>query len=208
MPRIALQPYDAMAWCQAMNVLRDLRRDAGLTQHEFATLLETPTNTFRMWDSGLRPIPTHVLQRARRATVEHARQTQLLPLSELAAEFGVHLRTLQAAARTGRLDVHFSEQSVFGRPRQVASRSAAGRFTRTHYRRFAGQAACPAPLPSVPPDYDVRLKSLRAQLKLSQQALARQIGAAGKAVVYQWESRKRTPSPVFWKRIQELNQTP
>ena len=147
-----------------------------------------------MWDSGLRPVPAHVLPRARRATIEHARQTQLLPLSELATELGVHVRTLQAAARTGRLDVHFSEQSVFGRPRKVASRAAAERFIRTHYRRFAGQAPCPAPLPSVPPDYDVRLKILRSEFELSQPALARLIGAAGKAVVYQWESRKRTPS--------------
>ena len=206
MPRIALQPYEAMAWSQVMNVLRGLRRDAGLIQYEFATLIGIPVNTFRMWDSGLRPVPAHVLPRTRRATIAHARQTQLLPLSALAAELDVHVRTLQVAARTGRLDVHFSEQSVFGRPRKVASRAAAGRFMRTHYRRFAGQAPSPAPLPSVPPDYDVRLKSLRAQLKLSQQALARLIGAAGKAVVYQWESRKRTPSPVFWKRIQALSQ--
>jgi hypothetical protein len=35
-------------------------------------------------------------------------------------------------------------------------------------------------------------------------ALARRIGAAGKAVVYQWESRKRTPSPVLWQRVLEL----
>ena len=84
--------------------------------------------------------------------------------------------------RTGRLDVHFSEQSVFGRPRKVASRAAAERFIRTHYRRFAGQAPCPAPLPSVPPDYDVRLKILRSEFELSQPALARLIGAAGKAV--------------------------
>ena len=111
----------------------------------------------------------------------------------------MHVRTLQAAARTGRLDVHFSEQSVFGRPRKVASRAAAESFIRTHYRRFAGQAPCPAPLPSVPPDYDVRLKILRSEFELSQPALARLIGAAGKAVVYQWESRKRTPSPVFWR---------
>ena len=117
----------------------------------------------------------------------------------------MHVRTLQTAARTGRLDVHFSEQSVFGRPRKVASRAAAERFIRTHYRRFAGQAPCPAPLPSVPPDYDVRLKILRSEFELSQPALARLIGAAGKAVVYQWESRKRTPSPVFWQRIQELS---
>ncbi len=195
-----------MAWSQVMNVLRDLRRDAGLTQYEFASLIGIPVNTFRMWDSGLRPVPAHVLPRAKRATVEHARQTKLLPLSELAAELGVHVRTLQAAARTGRLDVQFYEQSVFGRPRQVASRAAAGRFMRTHYRRFAGQPTCQAPLPSVPPDYDVRLKRLRAKFTLSQSALARRIGAAGKAVVYQWESRKRTPSPVFWKRIQTLRQ--
>ncbi len=32
-------------------------------------------------------------------------------------------------------------------------------------------------------------------------ALARLVGAAGKAVVYQWEARKRTPSPLFWQRI-------
>ena len=25
--------------------------------------------------------------------------------------------------------------------------------------------------------------------------------SAGKAVVYQWKSRTRTPSPVFWERI-------
>ena len=55
MPRIALQLYEAMAWSQVMNVLRDLRRDAGLTQYEFATLIGIPVNTFRMWDSGLRP---------------------------------------------------------------------------------------------------------------------------------------------------------
>ena len=30
------------------------------------------------------------------------------------------------------------------------------------------------------------------------------VGAAGKAVVYQWEAWKRTPSPVFWQRVQEL----
>ena len=205
MPRIALQLSEAMAWSQVMNLLRDLRRNAGLTEQGFADLIDTPVNTFRMWDSGLRPVPAHVLPRARRATIEHARQTQLLPLSELATELGVHVRTLQAAARTGRLDVHFSEQSVFGRPRKVASRAAAERFIRTHYRRFAGQAPCPAPLPSVPPDYDVRLKILRSEFELSQPALARLIGAAGKAVVYQWESRKRTPSPVFWQRIQELS---
>jgi hypothetical protein len=26
-------------------------------------------------------------------------------------------------------------------------------------------------------------------------------------VVYQWESRKRCPSPIFWQRIQEIGAT-
>jgi hypothetical protein len=34
--------------------------------------------------------------------------------------------------------------------------------------------------------------------------LAEKIGAAGKAVVYQWESRKRKPSPVLWQRVERL----
>ena len=39
---------------------------------------------------------------------------------------------------------------------------------------------------------------------MSQSRLAHRIGAAGKAVVYQWESRRRVPSPVFWRRVEEL----
>ena len=33
------------------------------------------------------------------------------------------------------------------------------------------------------------------------------VGAARKAVVYQWEARKRCPSPVFWQRIDALCRT-
>ena len=39
---------------------------------------------------------------------------------------------------------------------------------------------------------------------LSQAQLATLVGAARKAVVYQWEARKRTPSPVFWQRLTTL----
>jgi hypothetical protein len=45
---------------------------------------------------------------------------------------------------------------------------------------------------------------LRRQLSMTQTQLATTIGAAGKAVVYQWESGKRTPSPVSWRRIEQL----
>jgi DNA-binding XRE family transcriptional regulator len=45
---------------------------------------------------------------------------------------------------------------------------------------------------------------LRLRLRLTQIDVARQIGAANKTVVYQWESRKRTPSLPFWMRIEQL----
>ena len=187
-----------------MSELRELRHRIALSQRGCAQLLCVSEETYRTWDSGRRSVPVAVLHRARRVVAERVRQTELLPLGQLAAELGVHVRTLQAAARTGRLGVTFSTRSVFGRPIRLASRAAGEQFKRTHYRRFAGQAVCAAPLPSVPADYDQQLKRLRRRLRLTQEGLARRIGAARKAVVYQWESRKRTPSPVFWQRIQAL----
>jgi DNA-binding XRE family transcriptional regulator len=127
-----------------------------------------------------------------------------LPLDQLAKELHVHIRTLQAAVRTGRLEAHFSLRSVFGRPLRVATRAAAERFMATHYHWFAGQQVCPSPLPTVPPDYDQQLRALRRRLRLTQGGLARRIGAAGKAVIDQWESRKRMPSPVLWQQVLRL----
>lgn len=57
---------------------------------------------------------------------------------------------------------------------------------------------------AVPADYRDRLRRLRCTLKLSQSELAELVGAANKAVVYQWESWKRVPSPVFWARVSRL----
>jgi DNA-binding transcriptional regulator YiaG len=93
--------------------LRELRRAADLSQQEFAALVDVPLNTFRMWDSGLRPLPPHMLPQAREAVVVHARNAELVSLDQLARELGVHQRTLRAAARTGRLLVTFSSRSVF-----------------------------------------------------------------------------------------------
>jgi DNA-binding transcriptional regulator YiaG len=185
--------------------LRELRLSIGLGQREFATLLEVPLETLRTWDSGRRPAPAPVLQRASAAVARHQRQHELLPLAELANELDVHLRTLQAAARTGRLKAEFSIRSVFGRPMRFASRAAGEQFIARHYRRFSRQEKCPTPLPTVPGDYDLRLRDLRRRRRLTQSALAQRIGTAGTAVVYQWESRKRTPSPVLWQRVLELD---
>ena len=190
-----------------MNELRHARRAANLSQQEFARLLGVPVNTFRMWDSGLRPAPVQIVKRAREALDVFGRRHELLPLEQLAKELGVHVRTLQAAARTGRLEVHFSVRSAFGRPIRYASRAAGDQFIARHYRCFSGQEVCPLPLPTVPDDYDDRLRGLRRRMRLTQDALARRIGAASKAVVYQWESRKRTPSPVLWARVETLSRT-
>jgi DNA-binding transcriptional regulator YiaG len=199
--------YDSpLTWHRVPGVtpLRELRRAADLSQQACAALVDVPLNTFRMWDSGLRPVPPHMLQRAREAVGVHARNAELVSLDQLARELGVHQRTLPAAARTGRLLVTFSSRSAFGRPIRLATRAAGQAFMRTDYRRYGGQSPARTPLPSVPADYDARLKRLRRRLRLTQYALARRIGAANKAVVYQWESRKRTPSPVFWKRLEVL----
>jgi len=194
--------------CEYVNELRELRRNANVTQPELAQLLNIPVNTFRMWDSGLRRLPVHIVTQARETLAAQTRQRELLPLAELAKELAVHVRTLQAAARTGRLETQFGVRSVFGRPIRSASRDAGERFIARHYRCFSGQETCPAPLPTVPRDFDERLRDVRRRRGLTQDALARRIGAAGKAVVYQWESRKRTPSPVLWQRVLELEGEP
>ena len=190
--------------CSRMNELRELRRSAGLGQSELAVLLSVPLETLRTWDSGRRSIPVLALRRATAAVALHQRQKELLPLAQLATELGVHVRTLQAATRTGRLEAHFSVRSVFGRPIRFASRAAGAQFLATHYRCFSGQQVCPAPLASVPDNYDRQLRALRQRRRLTQGALACSIGAAGKAVVYQWESRRRKPSPVLWQRVLEM----
>ena len=47
-----------------MRELRELRRAADLSQHEFAALMSVPLNTFRMWDGWLRRVPVPMLLRA------------------------------------------------------------------------------------------------------------------------------------------------
>jgi len=59
-------------------------------------------------------------------------------------------------------------------------------------------------LEQIPPDYADQIRRVRQRPGLTQTQLAARVGAARKAVVYQWESRKRCPSPVFWERIREL----
>jgi DNA-binding transcriptional regulator YiaG len=57
----------------------------------------------------------------------------------------------------------------------------------------------------IPSDYSDQIRATRQRLGLTLGEFAARVGAARKAVVYQWESRKRCPSPLFWQRIQALS---
>jgi ribosome-binding protein aMBF1 (putative translation factor) len=123
----------------------------------------------------------------------------------LAAEYHVHVRTLRKAAQDGRLQVTFSSRMAFGKCVAFASREAVEHFKRQYYRQTTQWNRPPRPMVCiVPADYDAVVRALRTRLQLTQAALAARIGAANKAVIYQWESRRRTPSPVLWTRVQAL----
>ena len=188
------------------NEIRVIRLRLQLSQPQFASLLGVSAETYRTWDSGRRVVSDAWLAKARALAATNDPQ-RLYSLQELATELGVHVRTLRDAARKGRLDVVYENRVVFRNPipraTLLAGRSFMERYYRQSYSRFAARPPVPAQ-PGVPSDWNRRLLRIRRQLRLTQTRLAEQIGAAGKAVVYQWESRKRKPSPVFWRRIEEL----
>lgn len=189
-----------------MNALRQLRRNANVSQQQCAELLGVPVNTFRMWDSGRRPIPCGVIERVTVSLTEHVRDTEPLSLDQLASELCVHERTLRAAARSGRLVVHLSSQSAFGRPIRRAARQAARAFMEHYYRKSYSRFAIKPPAPNVvvPSDYARRLRLPASTTQYDADAVGHDHWCAGKAVVYQWESGNRTPPPVFWRRIEQL----
>ena len=101
----------------------------------------------------------------------------------------------------------YDTRTTFRRLRAHATPAAARAFRRSYYGRTVRPADRRAPLTwsTVPVDYDVRIRAVRRSLGLSQARFTTRVGAARKAVVYQWEARKRCPSPVFWQRIAALH---
>ena len=186
--------------------LREIRTRLGLSQAECAKALRVSVETLRAWDSGRRIAPEAILDKTQTLKAKPP-QDDLIPLYVLAGELHIHVRTLQAAARDGRLAATFGARPFFGRLAARATRAAATRFMSTWYRRTYGRgqrgpvAVCRV---IVPTNYATELVGLRRRLGLSQEQFATRIGAASKAVVYQWESGKRQPSPVFWLRIKRL----
>jgi len=125
----------------------------------------------------------------------------------LATELHVNVRTSWAAAQDGRLAATFGSRSYFGKITAMSTREAATRFMEAWYRRTYRRGRrhrLPVCRVVVPANYAAVLVGLRGRLGLSQREFAARIGAAGKAVVYQWESGKRIPSHVFWLRIVRL----
>ena len=116
----------------------------------------------------------------------------------------IHRRTLHAAAKDGRLRVTYDTRTTFRRLRVRATLADAECFLHEYFEKAVWPKDRPAPLNwnQIPPDYDAQIRRVRRQLGLTQAQFAGLVGAARKAVVYQWESRKRCPSPVFWERIQ------
>ncbi len=199
-----------MAWCDVVKprTLRECRLALGQSQAAFAAMLGVSLESYRTWDAGRRPTPPNLLARAW-ALATHRDEQVLLPLPVLVLLIGVHVKTLRAAARDGRLLVTYDNKTTFRRLRARATPAAARAFRRSYYGRTVRPADRRVPLTwsTVPVDYDVRIRAVRRGLGLSQARFAARVGAARKAVVYQWEARKRCPSPVFWQRINTLYRT-
>jgi DNA-binding transcriptional regulator YiaG len=186
--------------------LRDIRTRLQLSQTACAAALGVAAETYRRWEVGRRPTPAAMVLRAQALTAKRA-PPERLSLQVLAQLLHVHVRTLRAAAHDGRLAVTFGTRPYFGRLTARATREAGAAFMATWYQRTYGRgrrSLIPVCRVQVPENYAARVIGLRRRLGFSQQQLAARVGAAGKAVVYQWESGKRRPSPVFWLRVERL----
>jgi transcriptional regulator with XRE-family HTH domain len=96
--------------------LRRCREVLALSQASFAAQLGVSLETYRAWDSGRRPVRLQILVRANEMALRHDPQA-LLPLDTLARLVHVHVRTLHAAARDGRLRVTYDTRTTFRRLR-------------------------------------------------------------------------------------------
>ena len=157
------------------------------------------------WSEESRQVKPSLLHGSSLPGGRHSLKRQLVRKTA-GRSIGVHVKTLRAAARDGRLPVTYDTQTTFRRLRARATPAAARAFRRSYYGRTVRPADHRTPFTwsTVPVDYDVRIRAVRRELGLSQARFAARVGAARKAVVYQWEARKRCPSPVFWTRIQKL----
>jgi DNA-binding transcriptional regulator YiaG len=185
--------------------LRRCREILALSHVEFASQLGVPLETYRTWDSGRRSVRDTILARARALAAQHDRRAPL-SLDTLALILHVHVRTLRTAAQDGRLRASYNTVA-FGKPVPRATLDAGERFMRNFYKqsyRWDRRSVRRSLLPVVPGDYPDRVRRVRIALGCSQAQFAATLGAANKSAVYQWEARKRVPSPMFWRIVVRL----
>ena len=125
-----------MAWCDVVEprTLRECRIVLGQSQAAFAAMLGASPESYRTWDAGRRATPLKILARAR-ALATHRDDRALLPLPVLALLIGVHVKTLRAAARDGRLPVTYDTRTTFRHLRARATPAGARAFRRSYYGR-------------------------------------------------------------------------
>ena len=159
--------------------LRACREALTCSQAAFAAELGVSPDTYRVWDAGRRPTPIRILDRAR-VLVTHQNDQQPLPLRILATMIGVHVRTLRNAARDGRLAVTYDTRTTFRRLRGYATPADARAFRQFYYGKSVRAEDRRAPLAwsAIPLDYDVRIRTVRRGLSLSQAQFAERVGAA------------------------------
>ena len=115
----------------------------GKSQAAFAALLGVSAESYRTWDAGRRATPPLVMVRARaRVIATHRDDHALLPLPVLALLIGVHVKTLRAAARDGRLPVSFDTRTTFrlGAVGGAGRHEGAAPAPLTHHHRPRGSA--------------------------------------------------------------------
>lgn len=130
-----------------------------------------------------------------------------MPLAELATVLGVSEMTPRNAAKSGRLRLK-DALWLPGRPVLRATRLdgedfLANRFGKSLPRSQTRPYEDSLYSPKVT-NIAQQIRRLRTRLRLSQREFAHLVGAANRAVVYQWESDKRRPSTVLWVRLVEL----
>jgi DNA-binding XRE family transcriptional regulator len=159
----------------------------------------------RAMDSGRRNVPPGLLAKGQ-DLVRMAGADGLMPLRALARIIHVHPRTLWSAARDGRFKANYDGRTMYRQLIGRASIAEALRFKRECYRKRGARRTLTRTRKwtDIPHDFHLRIRETRLRLGLSQAGLAALVGAANKAVVYQWETRRRCPSPVFWTRVEEL----
>jgi transcriptional regulator with XRE-family HTH domain len=114
--------------------LRQCRHALAFSQSRFAAQLGVSLETYRTWDSGRRPVRPDVLTRAN-ALALRADPHALRPLETLARLIHVHVKTLHAAARDGRLRVTYDTRTTFRSLRARLSLTPTPSYIRTLKRR-------------------------------------------------------------------------